>query len=183
MLFLVWNLFLAGIPYVLLLAARKYNQDKQIGFKIGFSLFIWLLFLPNSFYIVTDLVHLTKSDQSTIWLDILILCSFSITGFFMGILSILEFEKIIKHFFTPKITIMIIPGICFLCGFGIYLGRVLRYNSWDILSNPQKLLFDIGILLTSRDSLFFSALFGLFIYSIYLIYKTTKTNSAQGSQF
>jgi uncharacterized membrane protein len=177
MLFLVWNLFLAAIPYVILLAARNYTSFKSIGFKLSLSLIIWLLFLPNSFYIVTDLVHLTKSDQSTIWLDIIILSSFTITGFALGILSILEFEKIIKQSLTTKITNMIVPAICFLCGFGIYLGRVLRYNSWDIISNPMQLSIDIGIKLTSKDSLIFSVLFGFFIYSVYFVFKNTTKKS------
>ena len=177
MLFLVWNLILAAIPYLLLLTADSYKNIGRIGIKRGALLFTWLLFLPNSFYIVTDLIHLTKSSETTIWLDILILSSFSMTGFYMGILSILEFEKISTTLFSTKIVNLLLPVICFLCGFGIYLGRILRYNSWDIISNPQKLIMDIGIELSSRDSLFFSALFGFFIYSIYLISKIKKNNT------
>lgn len=177
MLFLVWNLVLAGIPYLLLLLAKKHTAANRMHFKLGFLLVVWLLFLPNSFYIVTDWVHLTKSNQSTLWLDVLILASFSSAGFFMGILSLLEFESIISNFYTVKITNAIIPAISFLSGFGIYLGRVLRYNSWDIISNPKRLVFDMGIELASKDCLFFSALFGFFIYSIYLLCKITKNKT------
>ena len=123
--------------------------------------------------------HLSLSHPATFWFDLTVISSFAFVGFFVGMQSILEFEKILLTVYNKKILIIIIPMVCFLCGFGIYLGRILRYNSWDIVSNPTQLIVDIGIQLITIKTILFSIHFGLFIYLFYTSKKiifNTKSN-------
>lgn len=177
--FLMWNLFLGLIPYFLMLYLKMNDNYTKSKIKMYATTVIWLAFLPNSFYIVTDLVHLSLSHASTFWYDLTIISSFAFIGFFLGIQSIFLFEKIIVNNFHKKIQIIIVPAVCLLSGFGIYLGRILRYNSWDIISHPVKLFSDIGTQLTTYNSMLFSLHFGILIYLFYTSKKlilTIKSN-------
>ncbi|WP_106794100.1 DUF1361 domain-containing protein [Aquimarina sp. Aq78] len=139
-LFLVWNLFLACIPYAItiLLSIRKTNQ---FIFWLGFM--IWLVFLPNFPYILTDLQHIRLSNLQSVWFDVLLILSFAINGLIIGFVSLWMMQTLLQEKFSKKITNLISYCILLLCGFGIYLGRVLRWNSWDILQNPSGILSDI----------------------------------------
>ena len=167
--FLIWNLILAIVPYFIMLYLKKNALKSKL--KTYLLCFVWLVFLPNSFYIITDLKHLSHSHSSTFWFDLSLIASFAILGFFLGLQSLSEFEKISKSVFNKKVTAFLIPIICFLCGFGIYLGRILRYNSWDIISSPLALLSDMGSELLTIKTMLFSMHFGLFIYLLYVVKK------------
>lgn len=170
LMFLMWNLFLAVIPFLLTsyLKTRNLLDNK---FKNGIIVLIWLLFLPNSFYIITDFVHLSLSNSYTFWYDLLLISSYSTLGFLLGIISLQDFEKSLSSKFNSTITSSIIFSISILSGFGIYLGRILRYNSWDILKNPIDLFTDLLNIFFTTKSLGFSILFGCFIY---FIFRTSK---------
>ncbi|REG99778.1 DUF1361 domain-containing protein [Flavobacterium aquicola] len=173
--YLVWNLFLAFVPYFLIsyLNIQILNQKSRIkSFSI---LFIWLLFLPNSFYILTDLIHLTQSGTRLFWFDLIVISSYAVIGFTVGIISLIKFEFILKTYVSALITNLIMPIICFLSGLGIYLGRILRYNSWDILSNPIELFNDILTSSLSPHSLLFSLYYGGYIYLLYFLKKIYST--------
>ncbi|WP_409025079.1 DUF1361 domain-containing protein [Flavobacterium sp.] len=177
--FLIWNLFLALIPYLLIIYLRIQDDFRKNKIKTYLIIAIWLAFLPNSFYIITDLVHIFQSHPSTFWFDLTLISSFAFVGFFIGIQSIFEFEKIAMTFYNEKMLLIIIPILCFLCGFGVYLGRILRYNSWDIISNPKQLVIDIGLQLITAKTILFSVHFGIFIYLFYTSKKiifNTKSN-------
>ncbi len=141
--FLVWNLFLACIPYgvTLILRFRKI-QDNRIIFWLGFI--VWLAFLPNSPYILTDLQHIQLSTLNSIWFDVLLILSFAINGLIIGFASLRIMQELLRKTFSAKLTNSIIYGVLLLCGFGIYLGRILRWNSWDILTHPLDILGDIA---------------------------------------
>jgi uncharacterized membrane protein len=167
--FLIWNLFLAIIPYIMIVYIKINKVILKSKFKTFAFLFIWLLFLPNSFYIITDFVHLSQSKSNTFWFDLIVLSSYAFIGFTLGLISLFEFEKILKHFFTTKIIQVVIPIVCFLCGIGIYIGRILRYNSWDVISNPLQLITDTLSTLLSMNAVLFSAHFGFFIYLFFTL--------------
>jgi uncharacterized membrane protein len=174
--FLIWNLSLAVIPYVISLYLLTLDIKKTSKFKVLIISAVWLAFVPNAFYIITDLVHLVNSDRHVFWLDLIILSSYALIGFAFGILSLLDFEKIIRQFTNIKNTNLLIPAICFLCGIGIYIGRILRYNSWDIISNPIDLAIDLFQMVITPKSILFSVHFGVFIYFSYLIKKNLTSN-------
>lgn len=172
-LFLVWNVFLAIIPY----AITMYLDTKSNLSKLKLSVWFlaWLTFLPNAPYIVTDLIHIKVGNNPLLWLDVLVVLSFALSGLFLFYLSLLDMQRLIKTQFErmPIEAIMLI--IIFLCGFGVYLGRFLRYNSWEIISNPQVLISDIFNILLSpfnnSDVWFFTFVFGGFLVVGYWIIK------------
>lgn len=143
--FLNWNLFLAFIPFaisVLMFANReKLYQQKIIILSLGM---VWLLFFPNAPYLVTDLLHLRQRPIVPYWYDILFLLSFAWNGLLLGFLSLIYIQKMITEQLGSKIAWVFSVAALVLCSFGIYLGRYLRWNSWDILSNPMGLAYDIA---------------------------------------
>ena len=161
--FLIWNLFLAIIPYMISLVINHYTIDNKF-MKIGILL-SWLIFLPNSFYVITDFIHLSKS--TIVWLDLLLMSAFAITSFSFGILSIKEIGTYLKKDGKQKLITFLIPTVCLLCGFGIYLGRILRFNSWNIISDPINLFTGIFSTLLTIEAILFSFHFGIFIYIFY----------------
>ncbi|MDO5970907.1 DUF1361 domain-containing protein [Flavivirga aquimarina] len=172
-LFLVWNLFLAAIPYAIttyLVSSPKLNK---IWFVVWFS--VWLLFLPNAPYIITDLLHLKISPDHLLWLDVLVVSSFAFNGLLMFSLSLLDIETLLSQYMNRKKTNFVIIFVLFLSGFGVYLGRFLRYNSWEILQKPSGLFNDIfNIILHPNQHLeawLFTFLFGIFLSSGYWVFK------------
>jgi len=143
-LFLVWNLFLAGLPWVFIQMAKYVSKQKPFSLTAlilgGFS----LLFLPNSPYIITDLFHLHWHQQPHfIWFDTILIFTYAMTGLMFFYATILDMENLLLRYLTKPLTAVILFFILFLNGFGIYLGRFLRFNSWDILSNPMGLIGEI----------------------------------------
>jgi uncharacterized membrane protein len=117
--------------------------------KLGFWFLVWLVFLPNAPYIVTDLIHIRVGNDALLWLDVLVVLSFALSGLFLFYLSIRDMEKLlIVKFKQTTVTTLSVTILC-LCGFGVYLGRFLRYNSWEIISNPQILIADVFNILIS----------------------------------
>ncbi|WP_417195941.1 DUF1361 domain-containing protein [Bizionia sp.] len=144
--FLVWNLFLAAIPYAI--TTYLVSKPKLSKFTLLMSGIIWLLFLPNAPYIITDLLHLKISSNNLLWLDVLIVTSFAYNGLILFFLSLFDMRKLLLKHVRKSIVTYSFPIIFLLTGFGIYLGRFLRYNSWEILNKPFHLLDDcLNILL------------------------------------
>jgi uncharacterized membrane protein len=142
-LFLIWNLFLAVIPYAI--SEWFYHNIPVIGniWKRLIVLSGWLLFIPNTFYIVTDLFHLEQFDSAPKWFDLLLLFSFAWNGLLFGILSIRRIETIITALYGSRYSILFLLVVMWLNAFGIYIGRYLRYNSWDIIGRPFSLVEEI----------------------------------------
>ena len=170
--FLIWNLFLAIIPYFISSYIIVKSKQKKSNLLLVISFICWLLFLPNSFYIITDLVHIVSPTGTLFYLDLIIICSFATIGFLLGLLSLDHFKILLHSKKLTKYTTYIILFVCLLCGFGIYLGRILRYNSWNIISNPFQLFLDIITVAVTLKSILFSILFGTFIYLSYLLKQT-----------
>jgi uncharacterized membrane protein len=140
--FLVWNLFLAWIPFMISGLFKKIiNADK---WKQVIVFVTWLLFFPNALYIVTDLIHLEQETSVPKWYDAILLFSSSAIGVIMAFVSLLRIEKFMVHKFNHRSVELIVFAILFLGSFGVYLGRFLRWNSWDIISNPLGLMSSVG---------------------------------------
>ena len=171
-LFLVWNVFLAIIPYAITMYLSRIKLTK---IKLSFGFCIWLLFLPNAPYIITDLLHLKVSTTHMLWLDILVISSFAITGMLLFFLSLNEMTTLLKQYLNKSYGSIIMTTVIFLCGFGVYLGRFLRYNSWEILSNPNKLILDVMKMLfhpfEHSEVWLFTFGFGGFLFIVYSMFK------------
>ena len=139
--FLIWNLFLAVIPYFLMKMALENMQNRWISWLLfGGS----LLFLPNSPYIVTDLFHLKHQASMPLWFDTLLVFSFAANGLLLFYDVLLKMHRFLENQVSKFWAILGIVAIIFLNGFGIYLGRFLRFNSWDIVANPFGLISEIA---------------------------------------
>jgi uncharacterized membrane protein len=139
--FLVWNIFLAWIPYMISYYLNKPVTGKRWKEVLLFS--VWLLFFPNALYIITDLVHLQMDTSIPKWFDAILLFTSSVVGLMMAFISLYRVEKFLSKRIRKKGVPIIIAGILFLGSFGVYLGRFLRWNSWDIIRNPLSLLSTI----------------------------------------
>lgn len=141
--FLTWNLFLAWIPFLLAFVLSEMNANGTSRIKKVGVFAAWLLFFPNSPYILTDLFHLRLRSEIPLWFDLVLILSFAWNGLLLGYSSLMEIQKVLRTRLSAGIVNFFIAGLLVLCSFGIYLGRYPRYNSWDILTNPITLFSDI----------------------------------------
>ena len=111
--------------------------------RFAFACTVWLLFIPNSFYMLTDLFHLYDSSSVPRWYDLLLILSFAWNALLMGMLSVRHMEKIMEARWMYRFNWLFIYPVMLLNGLGIYIGRYLRFNSWDVISNPFRLLAGI----------------------------------------
>ncbi|MBX3254345.1 MAG: DUF1361 domain-containing protein [Chitinophagaceae bacterium] len=172
-LYLIWNLFLAWLPFAFsLLLNKKYRRQWIYYFVLG----IWLLFFPNAPYIITDFFHLEYRSPVPYWYDLLLLFWASWNGLMLGFISLMNVEHSLLTRFSGKVVNTTIYIFIALCAFGIYAGRYLRWNSWDIVANPRGMISDVKfIALYPADNL---RTWGVtFFFSLLLIvcYKTLKS--------
>lgn len=142
-LFLPWNLFLAFIPYSITQWMSRKVSLVENKFRFYALLAAWLLFIPNSFYIITDLFHLTHIDSAPKWYDVLMIFSFAWNGLLFGIISLRRAELLLSLQSGKTVSVLFIAAVMWLSAFGIYIGRFLRFNSWDIITNPFSLAGEI----------------------------------------
>ena len=141
--FLIWNLTLAGIPLAIAYLMNAWLKEYRRIFLFYAMGALWLAFYPNAPYIITDFIHLKARHHIPLWFDTLLIFSFAWNGFVAGLISVRYFHLTALHYWPAWLvwaTLMVVFG---LSSFGIYLGRFLRWNSWDILSNPLPLFSDI----------------------------------------
>ena len=177
-LFLNWNLFLAFIPWALTSLVIIKSKLQKSRLTLFILLGSWLLFFPNAPYILTDLFHLRLESSMPIWFDLILILSFAWTGLLFGFLSLWDIEKILENFINRTLVKIITVGLLFLGSFGIYVGRFLIWNSWDILTEPFKLIYDIGdrfINPFNHPRTWGMTIFmGLFLNMIYLSFKLIR---------
>lgn len=135
--FYAWNTLLAIVPYLL---SRRLSLHKKINLKSYFLIATWLLFFPNAPYLITDIVHYFERPPVPKWYDLLLVISAAWNGLLIGILSLMQVEYFLQKFITKNWLKIFIGMSLILCSFGIFIGRFLRFNSWDILTNPDDLL-------------------------------------------
>jgi uncharacterized membrane protein len=142
-LFLIWNLFLAFIPYIISewLSTRVKVMESRLALMLVLA--AWLLFIPNAFYIVTDLFHLHEFNDVPAWFDLLMIFSFAWNGLLLGLLSVRRVEAILQVITGRSFSLLFVFFVMWLNAFGIYIGRYLRFNSWDIVSQPFTLFTDL----------------------------------------
>jgi uncharacterized membrane protein len=161
---LVWNLFLAWLPLgFAVLSTRAMNSRWQSLF-CGF---LWLLFLPNAPYLVTDLVHLKPRPAVPLWYDIMVMQLFVLIGLLLGFLSVRVMHCRVSARFGCRSGWLFTMAVLALAGFGIYLGRFERWNSWDVFVQPIDLVQGIADVLihprTGKVAIGFSVLSGVFL--------------------
>ena len=143
--YMAWNLFLAWLPLLLVLWLCSMLGHKRWTSWQGITISIaWLGFLPNSFYMVSDYIHLRDAARLDVLYDAVMLTAFVCTGLILGYLSLYMFHGELSKRLPPRTANTLIAVIIFLCSCAIYLGRDLRWNTWDLFLNPAGILFDVS---------------------------------------
>lgn len=138
--FLAWNLFLAWVPLIFIKVVWEREARRQLPFGLLMVyLLVWLLFFPNAPYIITDLKHLKGASENIIWYDALMIFTFSVAGFLTGLYSIRIVHRIITRRWNERLAWLTVLMSMIMSGFGIFLGRYGRWNSWDIVTQPGAL--------------------------------------------
>ncbi|MCU0508195.1 MAG: DUF1361 domain-containing protein [Anaerolineae bacterium] len=172
---LQWNLFLAWLPMLGALVA--YNLGKRYG-RRGWPLILpfllgWLLFFPNAPYILTDFIHLGSRGGAPLWYDLLMVATYALTGLFLGLVSLYLMQSLVRRAFGAATSWVFTLSVLAMTGFGVYLGRFPRWNSWDVLTDPTALLLDVWSRLSNplanSRTFVFSMLFSLCLAAMYFV--------------
>lgn len=172
--FLIWNLFLAALPYILTQTVYWYPYER-IKNRTRLVLFlIWLVLIPNAPYIITDLIHLHNEYSFWKWFDLFIVFVFAFNGLILGILSLIDVFKFLCFYLQERWALVIVFGICIVSGYGIYVGRFLRFNSWDILVRPRLLSNEIVLSLGQSKVWLMTFAFGIFLWMVFSVLRWVK---------
>lgn len=143
--YLTWNLVLSWIPFLLAIRITLVLKRKLWSSWEAIILsFLWIVFLPNSFYMISDFIHLQNLSQANIIFDTLMLTSFIYTGVVLGFSSLYLIHIDLKKRMSPRASATFISLTLFISSVAIYFGRDLRWSSWNVFTNPGGLLFDMS---------------------------------------
>jgi uncharacterized membrane protein len=172
--FLVLNLGLAWIPLIAALIAQAASRNRITFFLVmPVCILVWLVFFPNAPYLLTDFQHLaTSNSNSPLWFDVIFLVWFAWTGLLLGIASLYLMQEIVSRTFTIAAGWVFAVGATSLSSIGVYLGRFLRWNSWDLLQEAMPIARDmLGFIrhpVSNLPTYVFTILFTLLFLFIYL---------------
>ena len=173
--FLVWNLFLAWVPLPFAwLSWRMALRDGGVRYLVVVPALIWLLFFPNAPYILTDFLHLGQfPDNVPDWFDVMLIAWFALTGLMLGLVSLRLMQEVVTHLLGHRVGWLFVIVVTALGSLGVYLGRFLRWNSWNVFQDPLKLA-DTALEQAARPDadellLGFTALFALLFLFVYAV--------------
>lgn len=171
---LVWNLFLAWIPYGFsLLAAGLHVQFPGQWWLLIVPASIWLSFFPNAPYLLTDFLHLEERPYVPLWYDIGLLVSFAWSGLFLAIASLRTMQILARAYLGTILSWLFAFCALGLGGLGLYLGRFSRWNSWDLLLQPKDILKDVASrLIDPLSNLRFFGFIFMFTAFLFVCYLT-----------
>ena len=142
--FIPWNLFWACVPYgVSLCVALLHRAAPRRHWPLLPLAGLWLLFLPNAPYLLTDFIHLQDRATLQIWYDTTLLTTYAVTGYLLALVSLSLMHRLVRDLFGWRVGWLFVGVSLVLAGIGVHLGRVQRYNSWDILTHPHTMMTDI----------------------------------------
>jgi uncharacterized membrane protein len=166
-----WNTFLAAIPY---LVSTQLIHLKKMNSLAILMLLIWLVFFPNAPYIITDLFHYEERLPVPYWYDLVLVISSAWNGLILGIVSLMNVEKFLSRYWKPFWVTICEFASLLLCSYGVFIGRFLRFNSWDVVTDPRILLYSSArhVLLPQQYpklwvfTLLFSMLLGIIYFTV-----------------
>lgn len=171
---IAWNLLLAWIPFALALIVYERARAGVSTLSLVAVTMLWLLFLPNAPYIVTDLRHVGRGGGVPVLYDVLLLSAAAWTGLLLGLTSLFLMHAVARRLVGAVNAWALVVGVLALSSFGIYLGRVQRWNSWDVFVRPGSLLGEIasGLLhpLSHPRPIAVTVLFTSFLLASYLVF-------------
>ena len=171
--FLVWNLFLAWIPFGFAwIAYSSTHLPKPVMvLLVGLCAILWLIFFPNAPYILTDFQHLARlNGEAPVWYDVIMLLWFSWNGVFLGVISLYFMQRVVARWLGSILSWAFVVGVTVLSSLGVYVGRFMRWNSWDVMFDPLGMPGEFlhTVSRTQERTLTFSFLFALFFLFVYV---------------
>lgn len=141
----VGNLALAWIPLaVSVVLIKVLNKRSWLSWQALALTLLWLLFLPNSFYIVTDYIHLFENQREVFMLDLVMLSSFALNGLILGYISLYMLHSELLKRLKPYAAALAVAAVLLIASYGIFMGRFLRRNSWDVVADAPSVLFEVS---------------------------------------
>jgi len=178
--FLLWNLFLAWLPYLFSLAADLLDRARPRAFgPLALLAVLWLAFLPNAPYILTDFIHLRRVPSTSYGYDFMLIATFAGTGCLLGAMSLLIMQLLVGRYVGRGWGWAFAVVIVGLSGAGVYVGRFLRWNSWDLFTRPLHVIDTVTEAL--RDpldhprALTLSLLLAVFLLGCYVLFYALAT--------
>jgi uncharacterized membrane protein len=138
--YLVWNLFLAWIPYICARILWRAARGSASLALLAPLAVVWLLFLPNAPYLVTDIVHLHHPHDYRLVLEVALFGAVALAGVLLGVASMQPVHRLVAERFGPTAARVFPPVTAVAVALGVYLGRVQRWNSWAFFQTPGRLL-------------------------------------------
>ncbi|MFY0603655.1 MAG: DUF1361 domain-containing protein [Flavobacteriaceae bacterium] len=175
--FLAWNLILAVVPYLISLEIKARSQKKISRSILIVWIISWMLFLPNAPYIITDFIHLQNEKSISLLFDLIVISSYAIIGLTLGVLSINNIYSVIASNWSKKTANIHLVFTVFLCGYGIYLGRILRFNSWSIFTSPLRLTKKVFYSFNDLDTWLITLGFGCLLWFLSYLGRNYSTPS------
>ncbi len=179
--FMAWNLVLSLLALLAAVACKLSADAKQNKQAIVAGI-IWLFLLPNTFYMLTDFIHVKDAGDINVMFDIVMVGLFAMNGFLHGVLSLYIMHKLILKKVSPLRATLGVGAVILLASFAVDMGRYLRWNSWDVLLHPVDLLLDVSDTLlhplTYDRSYLITGVFFVAISSLYAVFwQLTKVQS------
>ncbi len=181
-----WNLLLAWVPLLLaFVIARRHAPGRRASWPGTCALAAgWLAFFPNAPYLVTDLIHVRARGSFPIWYDAMMVFAFALTGVCLAFLSLWLVHRLVARRFGRGTGWAFVAAVAGLAGFGVYLGRYPRWNSWDVVARPGELLADVAAHVRDPEpralgvTLMMAALFGV---AYLMLFSLTSLGAAVGA--
>ena len=136
---MIWNLALAWIPFVVALGIYDRHRRGTSPARLAVPAVVWLLFLPNAPYLVTDFKYLAELDGAPVWFDVMLLTTFAWVGLLLGFVSLYLMHTVAARIAGAGAGWIAVGSVLALTAFGVYLGRFRRWNSWDVVRDPTGL--------------------------------------------
>lgn len=182
--YLVWNLALAVIPYLVSVLGVQLIARARLGHGRGLLTaavaLLWLCFYPNAPYIFTDFIHVINKTylrtapsewlnlNALLWYDLLMNAAFAFLGHFIGLVSMWLMQGCLARVWGERVARAVVCVAILFSGFGIYLGRFSRLNSWDLIFDLRKVASEVAEALSDPKAMLFSAVFAMFILLTYV---------------
>jgi uncharacterized membrane protein len=173
--FLLWNVSLAWIPYLASLCVLAlYQRGRKRLWLIPAA--VWLVFLPNAPYMVTDLLHLGEHLPVPLWYDIGLLTTFALAGLCLAFASLRTMQAVIQQSAGAAAGWLCALAAIGLSGFGIYLGRFMNFNSWDVLTQPDDVALVIArrMLYPHPQTYGVTLMFAAIVFVFYLVFMSAR---------
>ena len=182
---LVWNVFLASLPRVFMQCGM--NTEKK--WRRAVYLLLWLVFFPNAIYMITDFIHLSNdqmiwsvpvepysglngtrySMELFAWSKLLVIALGAFYALLIGMESLSRFYDHIRPKMGMLLSVLMVAGVSFVASFGVFIGRFLRFNSWDLM-RPMTLAKEILRSLTGFTA-GFSLIYMVFVLAVFALFR------------